>query len=122
MFAVRSGRMNEKLPLPEQIRTLDLEIQKLYTALNGRMRFGDGTDGERGENISGEFQVVADTGTKDTEFTVAHTLGAIPIGAWITKQNKAGSLYLGTTAWTSTNAYFKLSTSDNAAITIWLLK
>ncbi len=115
MFAVRSQRYNEKNPMPTQIRGLDLEIQKLYTALNGRLRFGDGADGERGENIAGEFQVFTSNAVANTEDTIAHLVGAIPIGYIVCGQDKAGSLYQlsGTgTAWTATNIYLKCSVAS----------
>jgi hypothetical protein len=102
-------------------KNIDTDISSLFTALKGRLRFGSPTDGYRGENISGEFQVFTSNATPDTEDTVAHTIGAVPVGYIVLKQNKAGSLYLGTTSWTSSNVYFK-SNVASVAFTIFLLK
>lgn len=124
MFVVRSQRLNDQHPIENQIQLLDSDIQKIITGLNGRMRFGDGTDGERGENISGEFQLFTTSGTPDAENTIAHTLGAIPIGYILCGQDKAGSLYqlAGTgTAWTSSNLYLKCSVAT-VQFRIFLLK
>jgi len=102
-------------------KNLDADISSLFTALHGRVRFGSGTDGDRGENISGEFQVFTSNATPDTEDTVAHTIGAVPVGYIVLKQDKAGSLYDSGTAWTSTNVYLKCSVAS-VTFTIFLLK
>ena len=121
MFVAKDQILNKKLPQSYQIRALDDDLKKLFLALNGRVRFGDGADGERGENISGEFQVVADTGTANTEFSITHTLGATPIGYIVTKISNAGVIYDSGTAWTSTQIYLK-SSAANSAVTVFLLK
>lgn len=124
MDAAKSLTLNERLPLNEQIRTLDLNMSNLFSALQGRIRFGDGSDGEPGENISGEFQQFTTSATPNAENTIAHTLGAIPLGYFILWQDKAGSLYQGPTtgtSWTSINIYLKC---DVASVTfnVFLLK
>lgn len=100
---------------------LDKDMRNLGNLVNGRVRFGDGVDGARGENISGEFQVFTSDGVADAENTIAHTLGAVPIGYIVLNQDKAGSLYDSGTAWTATNIYLK---SDVASVTfkVFLLK
>ena len=124
MIVSKSLTLNERLPLQGQIRILDLNVKKLYTALNGRIRFGDAADEEQGENVQGEFQLFTSDGTPDTEFSVTHGLGAIPLGRIILHQDIAGHLYQGPTtgtSWTDTTAFFK---SDVASVTflIFLLK
>lgn len=121
MFVAKGQTLNERLPLPYQVRSLDADIKKIFLALNGRVRFGDGADGERGENVSGEFQVVADSGTANTEFSITHTLGATPIGYLVTKINKAGVVYDSGTTWTSSIIYLKCDTA-NTTLTVFLLK
>ena len=121
MFVAKAQTLNERHPLPYQIRALDTDMKKLFTSINGRLRFGDGTDGERGENISGEFQVVADSGSANTEFSITHTLGAIPIGYLVTKISNAGVIYDSGTTWTSSTIYLK-SSAANSAVTVFLLK
>lgn len=56
--------------------------------------------------------------TPGTEFSVAHTLGKVPVGRLVYEQDKAGSLYAGTTANTATLLYLK---SDTASVTFDLL-
>jgi len=105
----------------EYIKALDGDVRNLFACLQGRTRFGSGTDGSKGENVSGQFQVVSDTGSADTEFTVSHDLGAVPIGLILIKSNKAGIVYSGSTSWTSSAVYLKCSVA-NANVTIFLLK
>ena len=105
-------------------RSVDEDLKNIVLALQGRLRFGTGDDGDRGENLAGEFQLFTSNATPDTEDTVAHTVGAIPVGRIILYQDKAGSLYQGPTTgtnWTSSNVYFKC---DVASVTflIFLIK
>ena len=102
-------------------KSLNTDLVNLFLLAQGRIRFGGGGDGDRGENISGEFQVVADTGSADTEFSVAHTVGAVPVGYLVIKVDNAGVIYDSGTAWTSTTVYLK-SSAANSAVTLFLLK
>lgn len=102
-------------------RELDRDIQDIINAMSGRIRFGTASDGVSGENISGQWQIIADTGVADTEFSVTHTIGAIPQGFLVTNIDKGGVVYDSGTAWTSTTIYLKCSVA-NAAVTLFLLK
>jgi len=106
---------------PQQFgRDVDTDLKNFALFTQGRVRFGDGVDNVRGENMSGEFHAFTTAGA-NTEVVVPHTLGAIPVGRIVISQDKAGSLYSSTTAWTSTNIYVKC---DVATVTfkIFLLK
>jgi len=99
-------------------RDIDTDLRHLFFALQGRVAFGESDDGVDGENIEGEFQVVADTGNADTEFQITHTLNRIPNGYIVTKNTGAGSIYDSTT---HTTTLLKLkSTAANAAITVFI--
>ena len=103
---------------------LDKDVKTLTFAMQGRVRFGDGADGSNGENISGQFQDITSHASANTEFTVAHTLGAIPVGFIVLYQDKAGSLYQAPatgTAWSKTAIYLKSDVSSLSA-KIFLLK
>jgi hypothetical protein len=112
---------NDKKKVKEYVRIIDSDLANLFLALQGRVRFGDETDGAEGENISGMWQVVADTGTANTEFAVTHTLGSVPVGYLVTKISNAGVIYDSGTTWTTTNIYLK-SSAANSAVTLFLLK
>ena len=107
--------------LENYIRDVDFDIKNLFTLSQNRVRFGDGTDGEIGENISGQFQVYTTNGVADTEDTIAHDLGVVPIGFIVINRDKGGVVYDSGTAWTSTNVYLKCSTATTA-VTLFLLK
>jgi hypothetical protein len=125
MQVSKSSNRSAGLDSPEQfeayIAQVDSDIKSLMLALQGRISFGALTDGATGENISGETQVVTDTGAANTQFTVTHTLGATPLGYIVMGIDKAGVVYESGTAWTSTSAYFKCSEA-NAEVKLFLLK
>ena len=104
-----------------QLRDVDSDLEQLFLFSNGRVRFGDGADKARGENISGEFHTYTTNGTPDTEDTIAHTLGSIPVGYIVISQNKAASLYRGSSAWDNTKIYLKCNVAS-VAVKIFLLK
>jgi hypothetical protein len=107
--------------LARYVRDMDFDIKRLFEAIRGRLRFGAGTDGAKGENIAGEFQVFTSSATPDAENTIAHTLGSIPLGYIVMKQDKAASLYLGGTTWTTGNVYLKCSVAS-VTFTLFLVK
>ena len=107
--------------LNDYLNILDDDINALFNLSHSRIRFGAGTDGSRGENVSGEFQVVADTGSANTEFSITHTMGAVPIGYLVTNIDKGAVIYDSGTAWTTTQIHLK-STVANCAVTVFLLK
>lgn len=103
---------------------VDTDLNSLFLAMQGRLRFGDGGDGDRGENISGQFQSFTSHATANTEFSVSHTLGSVPVGYLILGRDKTGNLYQlsGTgTAWTSSTIYLKCSVSS-VTFLVFLLK
>lgn len=112
---------SDKNNILAQTHDIDRDLTNLFLALNGRIRFGTATDGKSGENIAGQYQVIADTGSANTEFVVAHTLGSVPVGYLVIKTSNAGVIYDSGTTWTSSNIYIK-SSAANSAVTIFLLK
>ena len=114
----------DKNTLRGYLGSLDDDMKRVMLLSQSRIRFGDGTDGEIGENMAGQFQQFTSHATPDTEFAVTHTVGAIPRGVLIMWQDKAGSVYQGPTTgtnWTSTNVYLAC---DVASVTfnVFLLK
>jgi len=115
------SKVDERKDFRDMLHALDNDVEKLYQLTQGRIRFGTGSDGTKGENIAGEFQVVADTGTANVEFSITHTLGAVPVGYILLKNSVSGSVYNGASAWTDTTIYLKHS-GANANITVFILK
>jgi len=116
-----------KQSLPVNIETgtyaeqLDTDVKNLFLLSQGRIRFGSGTDGDRGENISGEFQVYTSNGTPNTADSIIHTLGSVPVGFIVINLDKGAVIYDSGTAWTTTTISLK-STVASTTATIFLLK
>ncbi len=113
-----------KIPSFSFQNTTDNELKEFLEWIRilvnkGKISFGDVVDGNHGENIEGEHQTVADTGTANTEFSVTHTLARVPTGYIVTSNNKAGVVYTGTTAWTKTTVYFRVDAA-NCAIAVFI--
>lgn len=106
--------------IENQLALIDQNLKKIMLCLQGRVSFGAGTDGVNCENIKGQWQVVADTGSANTNFSVTHTMGQVPVGYIVTKINNAGVIYLGTDAWTTTTVSLK-SSAANSAVSLVLL-
>ncbi len=122
MKLVNAISLTSKEDPKKLISILSTQITKLYDAMHGRIRFGTGVDGARGENIAGEFQVIADTGAANTQFVVAHTLNVAPVGFLVVKINKGGVVYYDDGAtWDEDNIDLKCTVA-NATVTIFILK
>jgi hypothetical protein len=106
--------------LDNYVRSVDRDFINLFLFAQGRVRFGEGDNG-KGENIAGKFLTFTSNGVANTEDTIATGLEATPIGYIVTKQDTAGVLYSGTTAWDETNIYLKSSVASTT-YKIFLLK
>lgn len=82
---------------------------ELATLLNGGLGFND--------NFNCDIVPVADTGTVNTEFAVAHGLKRIPTGYLVIRRNKAGVVFDSGTTFTIANIYLKCSVA-NTQITV----
>lgn len=112
--------LNRTRALEQQMVEMETYLNKIALNLI-RIRFGSGTDGDRGENMDGEWQVVGDTGAANVEFTVTHGVGAVPIGFLVMKIDKGGVIYDSGTAWTATSLFLKCSAA-NAAVSLFVVK
>ena len=88
----------------EFLQTIDTFITETRAILNGGISFVD--------NVNCKLITFTSSATPDAENTIAHTLGKIPSGYIVYNQNKAGSLYNGTTTFTTTNIYLKCSVAS----------
>ena len=114
---------NAAMATNNNLKQIDTDLTALFNVISGRVRFGTGTSGASGENISGEFVQFTSDGSANTEFSVSHTLASIPIGYIVLWQDKAGELYQGPTTgtnWTSTAVSLK-SVGTSVTYLIFLL-
>lgn len=71
------------------------------------------------DNFEGQFITFTSDGTPDAENSVAHTLGKIPSGFFVTAKDKAGDVYSGSTANTDSLIYLKVNVAT-VAVTIFV--
>ena len=125
MIVVKTSNLNvlelQDEKLGSYLASNDKDMINLFLLAQSKIRFGSGEDGVKGENVSGEFQVISDSGSADTEITLAHGLDAIPIGYLVIKIDKNGVVYDSGTTWTASEIFLKCSVA-NAAVTLFLLK
>ena len=92
---------------------IDNDLKKIFLAIQGRLRFGSGTSGSKGENIGGEWLKVLTSGTLNAERGYKHNLNSQPMGYIVVSQDKNGSICGNPTGdginsvWTSGTAYFR---------------
>lgn len=126
MIITKDVTFNEKGNTDSQVRRLDANLTKVFQSLQSRVRFGNGTDSQFGENMAGQFKQFTSNAIRNTENTIAHGLGKIPLGITIIWQSSVGQLYgnpLGTnvTAWTDTQIFLKCD-YDSVEFLIFVLK
>lgn len=100
------------------INTNSGDIGKLNTEINGNLSFG--TIGAKG-NLKGQFFTVTTPGA-NTEFSITHSLGAVPTAVFTAWISNGGSIYQGPTtgtAWTTTTVYLKCTTAA-ATISVFI--
>jgi hypothetical protein len=97
--------LNFTVVKPEQ-KSLDSFVQMIKNVyqnfsqvVNGSLGFGDGTNPD---NISGSWINVTAPVAPNTDFTVNHNLGRIPVGYWAMQKDRACDVYTGSIAATST--------------------
>ena len=78
-------------------------LRRLYELLargvNYNISFGSGTESE---NINGVWANVVTPGVANTDFTVTHNLGRVPVGYIVMKKDIATDIYDGSVAATVT--------------------
>jgi len=67
------------------------------------------------DNVDCVLVTFTSSATPDAENTISHLLGKIPSGFIVYSQDKAGSFYDGSTAFTASNIYVKCDTASVTA-------
>jgi hypothetical protein len=84
------------------------QLELITQTLNGGLRLKSGGTLGRAGNFKAQMIEVITPGSANTEFTVPHSLNAIPEGYFIVLQDKAGSLYTSNFGgWDRDTVYFK---------------
>jgi hypothetical protein len=91
------------LPTQKALKDFVTMIRSVYQHLtdvvNGKIGFGDGTNHD---NIDGSWINVVAPAAPNTDFTVTHNLGRIPVGYWLMQKDRACDVYTGSVAATKT--------------------
>lgn len=83
--------------------------------LAGNVSFGSTMDNTgQDQNIQGYKAMGTTPATPNTQFSINHSLGRIPIGFLVISLNAVATIYAGTTAWTSTTIYLACNQSSVA--------
>lgn len=116
MARVSSDFRYTKIPsdLVSLIRALRDQFKELARVINGNISLGDGTDPG---NIDGGWVSAVTDATPNTNFTVQHNLGRIPVGFLVVDKTANLDVWRGTTASTETDLTLQ---SDVANETILL--
>jgi len=83
--------------------------QNLTNVINGNLGFGDGTNAD---NINGVWSNVIAPGAPNTDFTITHNLGRIPVGYWVMQADRATDIYTGSVAATKTQLTLRSSVAS----------
>ena len=90
----------------KQIRLIWEEISRV---VNGLIWFGSVADGR--QNMDGVTLNTNTPGGADTNFTLTHNLGRVPVGFIVVNQDKGAVTYRGTVTWTETQLTLKCNTA-----------
>jgi hypothetical protein len=90
-------------PSQRALDTFVLMLRKIYvnlaSAFNGNIGFGDGT---LTDNLNGAWASPVTPGAVNTDFTVTHNLGRIPVGYLVMSKSAACDVYTGSVGATKT--------------------
>lgn len=70
------------------------------------------------DNLDKQLVSLSTSATPGTEVAVPHTLKRIPSGYFVLRQDRAGTIYDGSTAFSTTNIYLKSDVASVATIVL----
>ena len=91
--------------------------QGLAFVINGQIGFGDGTNSD---NINGVWASVPNTGPANSNFTITHNLGRVPVGYILMTSAQGTEIYTGSVAATTTQITLR-SAQANDSITLFIV-
>jgi hypothetical protein len=91
--------------------------RNLTTLINNKVGFGDGTNHD---NIDGVWANVVAPVAPNTDFTITHNLGRVPVGYWVMQKDRAVDVYTGSVAATSSQITLR-ATVASAVLRLFIL-
>lgn len=101
------------------LRNLEQYFAEFARMISGSLGFGNGVDFD---NIQGKWLTYATNGVANTEDTLVHGLGMIPIGFLVVLPPANGFVYRGATVWTVDNLYLKCSQASQTSLIFVLVQ
>ena len=90
------------------IAKIQSQLELITQTLNGGLRLKSGETLGRAGNFKAQMIELTTPGVADTEFSIPHSLGALPEGYFVVLQDKAGSLYTSNFGgWDKDTVYLK---------------
>lgn len=111
---IAQGINNREFYYNEQLSRLFMMLQNLTLTQDQKKAIANG---DKAGNFDAKYLVVTSSGTANNENTWAHGLKRVPQGYIVVRADKACDVYDGTTPWTTTNIYLKVSVAT-VALTI----
>lgn len=93
-------------------------FEDLAQIVNGGISYGDGSNPL---HLRGSWVNVVNTGLVNTEFSVSHTLGKIPVGFHVFGKDQAGDIYRSGTAWTDQKIFLKCSVANVTNLLLFIV-
>jgi hypothetical protein len=91
----------------------EYSVQQIGKILAGNVSFGASTNNTDQDINMDCFKATGTTpGTANTEFSISHQLGRIPVGFLVASVDQAAIIYKSTTAWTSSHIYLKCNVAS----------
>jgi hypothetical protein len=104
-----------KVTRPNTFGIVDPNVKRvtedMYKLTLRNISFGTEINGDD-QNIAGQMVEVGLTGAANTQFTVTHNLGRVPLFYDVKYNNTAGVVYDSGTAWTTTQVFLKCSAAS----------
>lgn len=100
-------------PTKSWLQKFILSYRRLYeqmaNVINGRISFGDGEDAD---NIDGVWANETAPAAPNTDFTVTHNMGRVPVGYLVTQSDRAVLVYDGSVPATTTEITLRADVAD----------
>ena len=110
---IEPGKLDERkaAQLTQALRDVDRQSSFItFLDINGAL-----ASGQKPISLDAVWVRYTSNAVADTTDSVAHNLGRIPLGFFISAPNKAGSVYRSPTAWTSTAISLRASVASLVA-------
>jgi hypothetical protein len=109
---IPAGTPNEAFYYNQQLARLFQVVEAITLTQDAKRAIANG---DKAGNLDARY-IVQTSGAADAQNTWAHGLKRIPLGYIVCSQDKAGSVYIGTTAWDTTNIYLRVNVATVALI------